>query len=273
MQIPKLIYGTAWKEERTSDLVVKAINAGFRGIDTAAQPRHYNEKGVGDALQKLRIQGIKREDLFLQTKFSPFAGQDPKRIPYDPQAPSATQVAQSFASSQKNLGTSYVDSLVLHSPLPWEQMTEVWKAMEKLHEQGGATVLGISNCYDLRILQALHSSATVKPKVLQNRFYAETSYDLQIREWCKGNEVTYQSFWTLTANPQILNSQTLKSIAQKHHKTEAQVFFRFLNHLGISPLTGTCSELHMKEDLEIFEFELETSEVEAIQALLLAQEH
>ncbi|MBW1609002.1 MAG: aldo/keto reductase, partial [Deltaproteobacteria bacterium] len=77
VKMPRIIYGTAWKKDRTGDLVVKAIQTGFRGIDTACQPKHYNEALVGTALQRLKSHCIEREELFLQTKFTPLSGQDP----------------------------------------------------------------------------------------------------------------------------------------------------------------------------------------------------
>ena len=67
VKMPWIIYGTAWKKERTADLVVKAVQAGFKGIDTACQPKHYDEQLVGEALQRLKGNGIKRETLFVQT--------------------------------------------------------------------------------------------------------------------------------------------------------------------------------------------------------------
>lgn len=116
--MPKLIYGTAWKKERTKDLVIQAVRAGFRGIDTACQPKHYYEPGVGAALKVLATEdNIKREDLFVQTKFTSISGQDPKNIPYDPQAELPTTVRQSLEVSLRNLGTTYIDSLVMHGPM------------------------------------------------------------------------------------------------------------------------------------------------------------
>src|ERR1700680_4396202 len=106
--MPPLIYGTAWKKERTSELVEKAILHGFKGIDTACQPKHYNEAGVGQALQALKKQNILAKNLFLQTKFTPLSGQDPARIPYDPAAPLAEQVQQSFLISLKNLQVDFI---------------------------------------------------------------------------------------------------------------------------------------------------------------------
>src|SRR5262245_2596100 len=106
VEVPSFFYGTAWKEERTASLTRLAIETGFRAIDTANQRKHYVEAGVGEAVAALIDEGkIKREELFLQTKFTFARGQD-HRLPYDPQAPFGEQVAQSFASSLEHLRTT-----------------------------------------------------------------------------------------------------------------------------------------------------------------------
>ena len=269
VKMPRIIYGTAWKKDRTADLVEKAIQAGFRGIDTACQPKHYNEPLVGAALQRIKEHGIEREALFLQTKFTPLSGQDPRQGPYDENSPIELQVSQSFEASIKNLQTEYVDSLVLHSPMaPHTLLMKVWNAMENIQKTGGARQLGISNCYHTEVIRSLYADANVKPAVLQNRFYQETGYDANLRHWCTHHGVIYQSFWTLTANPHVLASNAVRTIAQKHKKTEAQIFFRYLSHSGIVPLTGTTSEQHMKEDLSIFEFELSSEDLKNMSLLL-----
>ena len=269
VKMPRIIYGTAWKKDRTADLVVTAIQTGFRGIDTACQPKHYNEALVGTALQRLKGHGIEREALFLQTKFTPLSGQDLRQVPYDKNSPVELQVAQSFEASKKNLQTEYVESLVLHSPMaPHKLLMKVWNAMEKIQKTGGTRQLGISNCYDTEVLRSLYADANVKPAVVQNRFYQETGYDTNLRHWCSNHGVIYQSFWTLTANPHILASITIRAIAQKYKKTEAQIFFRYLSQSGIVPLTGTSSEQHMMEDLSIFDFELSFEDLKNVGLLL-----
>lgn len=266
--MPPFIYGTAWKKDKTADLVYKAIRNGFKGIDTACQPKHYNEAGVGEALRKLADEGLDRNDLYIQTKFTPIDGQDPNNIPYNKLDPLAEQMIQSFQASQKNLNVSYVDGLILHSPLEtFEQTIVAWKALELIHTQGGAKRIGISNCYDLDYLKEIYSSASIKPTILQNRFYQATGYDHELRRWCREKEITYQSFWTLTANPQILSSRVIQKAAQTYQKTPAQILFRVLVHMGIVPLTGTTSEQHMKEDLEIFTFSLPETVIQEIASL------
>ena len=270
---PRILYGTAWKKDDTESLVRKAIQQGFRGIDTACQPKHYHEAGVGAAVSGLLEEqglqgGLTRQDLYLQTKFTSLSGQDPTRIPYDPQAPLAEQVRQSFAVSLRNLRTDYLDCLVLHSPLPSAGQTlEVWRTLESLVDAGGVRQLGISNCYRIEQLEALYESARIKPAVIQNRFYAETAYDREIRAFCRQHGLIYQSFWTLTANPQVLAHRIVRELASKYRRTPAQILFRYLTQNGIVPLTGTRSETHMREDLDIFEFELADFEREAMDAL------
>ncbi|HEY8519964.1 MAG TPA: aldo/keto reductase [Gammaproteobacteria bacterium] len=267
--MPAIIYGTAWKKDATERLVATALRLGFRGIDTACQPKHYDEAGVGRGVAAALAEGIAREDLYLQTKFTPLAGHDPRRIPYDPSAPLAEQVAQSFEASVRNLGTDYVDCLVLHSPLSSPSDTlEVWQAMEELYRSRRVRQLGISNCYSPRYLEQLYRTAVVKPAVVQNRFYADTGYDREIRAFCRGHGIVYQSFWTLTANPQLLAHPQISAFAARHGRTAPQILFRYLTQRGVVPLTGTTSETHMREDLAIFEFALDDAALEAIDALL-----
>jgi diketogulonate reductase-like aldo/keto reductase len=263
-----IIYGTAWKKADTAHLVSTAIQHGFRGIDTACQPKHYDEAGVGAGVAACLSGALTRADLYLQTKFTPVSGQDPLKIPYDPKAPLPEQVSQSFAASLRNLRTTYLDGLILHSPLANSKQTlEAWRAMESLVD-GGIRCLGISNCYQLAELQALFRSAVIKPSLVQNRFYADTRYDREIRAFCRQHRIVYQSFWTLTANPHLLAHSTITGLASKYGRTPAQVLFRYLAQSDVVPLTGTRSESHMREDLGIFEFELAEIEREAVDALL-----
>jgi diketogulonate reductase-like aldo/keto reductase len=269
VRIPRIIYGTAWKKDRTAALVEQAIGLGFRGIDSACQPKHYNEAGVGDGVAACLQRGIDRSELYLQSKFTSLSGQDPMQVPYDPNASLSEQVAQSFQVSLRNLQTTYLDSLVLHSPLAnQEQTMEVWQAMEQIFHSGGVKQLGISNCYDPRQFELLYRNAAIKPAVIQNRFYAETGYDRVIRDFCREHRIIYQSFWTLTANPHVLAHATLQTLAAKYRRNAAQLFFRYLSQIGIIPLTGTTSENHMREDLAIFDFELTADECDAVEMLL-----
>ncbi|MEP9352254.1 aldo/keto reductase [Xanthobacter sp. KR7-65] len=271
--LPRILYGTAWKKERTAALVEEALRAGFRGIDTACQPKHYHEPGVGEALGAVLGSGpgatLKRADIYVQTKFTPFRGQDPDNVPYNPKARLADQVRQSFAVSLANLRTDHLDGLVLHSPYPRDRDTlTVWCAMEELHDAGGVRQLGISNCYEPDRLERIYDAARIKPAVVQNRFYAKTGFDQEIRAFCRSRGIVYQSFWTLTANPAILAAPALTDLAAQLGRTPAQVFFRYLTQQDMACLTGTSSPEHMAQDLAIFDFRLDNAACASIAALL-----
>jgi diketogulonate reductase-like aldo/keto reductase len=269
VRVPKIIYGTAWKKADTARLVTLAVQCGFCGIDTACQPKHYDEAGVGAGVAAGLREGLTRADLYLQTKFTSLSGQDPDRIPYDRGAPLPRQVAQSVGVSLKNLQTDYLDCVLLHSPMPSLTQTQsAWRALEAFIDTGQVRQLGISNCYRLDDLESLYESARIKPAVVQNRFYADTNYDRHVRAYCDQKQIIYQSFWTLSANPQLLAHQSIGTPAAAHKRTPAQILFRYLTQIGIVPLTGTRSEVHMRDDLSIFDFTLSNAEQSAIDGQL-----
>jgi diketogulonate reductase-like aldo/keto reductase len=265
-----LLYGTAWKEERTAQLTGLALRVGFRAIDTANQRKHYHEAGVGEALREAYAAGlVTRADLFLQTKFTSLDGQD-HRLPYDREARPAVQVAQSMLSSLEHLGTDYVDSLVLHGPMTgsrWtDSDTEVWQAMVKERDAGRALALGVSNisAKQLREMAASHSEA---PAYVQNRCYAKHGWDREVREICRERGIRYQGFSLLTANLAIVRHPKVAAVAARLGATAAQVIFRFALAIGMLPLTGTSNENHMRQDLSCRDLQLSEEEVRIIEGL------
>jgi len=267
---PRFLYGTAWKEDATAALTELALRAGFRGIDTANQRRHYVEAGVGQGLAAAYQAGVvKREDVFLQTKFTYLPGQD-HRLPYDPAASLSTQVAQSMASSLEHLGTDHVDSYVLHGPASgqgWSQYdVEVWAAMIKERDAGRTRALGVSNV-SLRHLQQLVGSGAEPPAFVQNRCFARQGWDRAVRTFCAGQRIVYQGFSLLTANPEALRHPVVAAAAARNQATPAQVIFRFALAVGMLPLTGTTDERHMKQDLASDGLTLTPEETHAIEAL------
>jgi diketogulonate reductase-like aldo/keto reductase len=266
--VPAFLYGTAWKEDRTEELVRLALATGFRGIDTANQRRHYVEAAVGAAVAAVLDDGtITRAELFLQTKFTSVGGQD-RRLPYDPEADPATQVAQSFQSSLEHLRTTYVDSYVLHGPSSRRGLTDedwaVWQAMEDLHHEGQARRLGVSNV-SLEQLTTLHQGSRFRPAFVQNRCFAIHGWDRDVRAFCARQGIVYQGFSLLTANARELGSPAVVRAARRTGRTPAQVVFRFALQVGMLPLTGSSSPTHLQEDLACFDFELEPAEVRAIE--------
>jgi len=269
LPLPSFIYGTAWKKEATAALVRTAVSAGFKAIDTANQPRHYTEALVGEALAAVAAEGIHRDSLFLQTKFTPLNGHD-HRIPYDPQASLTTQVHQSFEASLRNLRTDRVDSYLLHGPYSYPGLGpedwEVWNAIEGIYNFGRAGMIGISNVNAVQ-LSTLIGHAKIKPMAVQNRCFANRGWDREVRKICQKHGIMYQGFSLLTANPYVLRHPQVISIGKRLGVDTLQVIFRFAMQVGMVPLTGTTSLEHMKEDLKVYDIELTPDEVKLVESI------
>jgi diketogulonate reductase-like aldo/keto reductase len=267
--IPDFLYGTAWKEDRTAALTELAVKQGFRGIDTANQRRHYFEAGVGQALAVLYRDGVvSRGDLFLQTKFTYQPSQD-HRLPYDPNTSFSTQVAQSMASSLEHLGTDYVDSYVLHGPWSGRGWTDIdvetWEAMRRERDSGRALYLGVSNV-SLRHLEQM--TTTELPAFVQNRCFARTGWDREVRQFCRQRKIIYQGFSLLTANVEVLRHPFIMGLAARAKATPPQIVFAFARAVGMLPLTGTSDPEHMAQDLASRELTLSEDVVAQIESLI-----
>ncbi len=268
--LPRLLYGTAWKEARTQELTELALQQGFRGVDTANQRCHYHEAAVGQAISVSIAGGlVTRKDLFIQSKFTFRHGQD-HRLPYDPEAPITAQVEQSCASSLRHLNVDYIDSYLLHGPASPVGLTPddwaAWRTMEAIHGRGRVRMLGVSN-FNLEQLAHLCERARIRPSFVQNRCYAASGWDRQVRYFCRLHGIVYQGFSLLTANRAALASPHLARIAATHGRTIPQVIFRFAIDVGMIPLTGTTNVEHMRMDLDVFSFQLERPEIEQIEDL------
>jgi diketogulonate reductase-like aldo/keto reductase len=273
VRVPSFLYGTAWKEAETERLTRLALQAGFRGIDTANQRRHYHEAGVGAAIAGAVAAGlVRRDELFLQTKFTSLGGQD-HRLPYDPDADDANKVRQSFASSLEHLQVETIDSYVLHGPSRRVGLTAsdlaVWEAMEALHAAGRTRFLGVSNV-GLDQLEALCARATTPPAFVQNRCFARAGWDREVRAFCRERSIVYQGFSLLTANLAELRHPGFQRLAARVGRTPAQVVFRFAMLVGMQPLTGTTDPRHMREDLQSHEVELSPEDVRLIERIASA---
>lgn len=269
ISVPSFMYGTAWKKDTTTQLVLQAVEAGFTAIDTANQLIHYDEARVGEALLQLAGQGIAREALFVQTKFTPVNGQD-HRTPYDANAGIATQVNQSFESSLAHLRTDYLDSYVLHGPYYRRGLGpedwEVWAAIESLYDAGRTKMIGISNV-TAEQLTLLCERARHKPMVVQNRCYAAFGWDKAVREICRTHHIIYQGFSLLTANREVFIEPDVRAMAARYGVGPAQIVFRFAMQIGMLPLTGTTNPQHMREDLQSDKFSLAPEELQRLETV------
>ena len=181
-------------------------------------------------------------------------------MPYDASSPLETQIRTSVSSSLRNLrpaevpeseSESYIDCLLLHSPLPTVQQTlDAWRVLES-YVPDRIRALGISNT-PLATLQAIYDTARVKPAVVQNRFHAQTGWDVELRRFCRQEGVVYESFWTLTGNKRMLGTAgPVVELSQLAGVSREVAMYCLVIELGgTALLNGTTSEARMKEDLE-----------------------
>jgi diketogulonate reductase-like aldo/keto reductase len=268
--VPTFIYGTAWKEDATAKHVKQAIDAGFRGIDTANQRKHYYEDGVGNALDEVFADTeLSREDIFIQTKYTYQRGQD-DRLPYDPEASIAEQVAQSAQRSLEHLGVKSLDSFVLHGPSQrvgiGEQDVEAWQAIQQLKADGTTSLIGVSNVSP-RQLEAFLEFTDEPIDFVQNRCFARLNWDKDIRDICDKYDIKYQAFSLLTANVTALSQPAMRELAKEKNATVPQVVFRFALQLGMLPLTGTTDTEHMEQDLAVYDMELSEDDMETVRRM------
>lgn len=189
----------------------------------------------------------------IQTKFSPPAAQG-ENPPYSLDASLPDKVHQSIRSSLDHFTIPgqepYLDGLVLHSPMgTMEDTMTVWNTLET-YVPHQIRALGISNT-SLPILQAIHARAAVKPAVVQNRFHAETGFEAELRAYCRAENVVFQSFWTLSANPRLVRSASVRSVAEGAGVPPVAAYYALVLGLdGLVVLDGTTSEEHMRDDVQ-----------------------
>ncbi|KAI4208167.1 MAG: hypothetical protein LQ348_000306 [Seirophora lacunosa] len=264
IDLPPFIYGTAWKDEETANLVHAGLDNGFRALDTAAQPRHYREDLVGQGIEDYLSQDhegvqVRREDLWIQTKFTPLDGHDhDARLPYTATSSLPSQIRSSVLSSLSHLSfpandpspLPYIDCLLLHSPLSTLSSTLLaWRTLEsfvpdRIHH------LGISNV-NLNNLELMYDLTNTKPAVVQNRWYANPAdpYDGALRSFCVEKGIVYQAFGVLSENPALLGSEVVGEVARKVGMSREAALYCLLLELGnVVVLNGTSNVERMRSD-------------------------
>ncbi|KAH6659422.1 NADP-dependent oxidoreductase domain-containing protein [Truncatella angustata] len=247
---PLLIYGTSRKENRTAFLTETALNIGFTAVDTANYPPAYKESHTGDGIAAALKSGVvKRGDLWIQTKFCPAFAMPRDQLPYNPDQSIEGQVKESIQQSLENLKVEYLDAFLLHGPYrDNEDSIAAYKAFEQFVPHT-IKQLGVSNV-SLQQLKAVYDAASVKPTIVQNRFMRDTSYDIEVRHFCAGHNITYQAFYMLTHNPELLASDVLASVAERLNIEKEVAFYVLVLSLGdVQVLDGTTQSVRMKADL------------------------
>ncbi|MFY0779658.1 aldo/keto reductase [Peribacillus simplex] len=247
VQMPQLGFGVfkVKNGKETVESVKKAIQVGYRAIDTAAI--YENEEGVGQAIREC---GVPREELFITSKV------------WNTEQGYETTL-QAFDDSLNRLGLEYLDLYLIHWPGK-DKYLETWRALEKLYKDGKVKSIGVSN-FHVHHLENLLANSEVKPVVNQIELHPLLT-QLEIRDYCAKHEIKVTS-WSPLGRGNLLEEPTINHIAKKHGKSSAQVLIRWhLQHdLIVIPKSITPSRI--EENAQVFDFSLTLNEMNQIDAL------
>ncbi len=252
IEMPQIGFGV-WKIpfNQTAKVVTDVIKNHYRLIDTAKQ--YGNEEQVG---QGIKDSGIERKQLFLTTKI--FNGDQGD---FD-------KLRNAFNEQLKKLGTDHVDLLLLHWPV-FNKYIESWRALEAIYNDGQARAIGVCN-FDVDHLQKLMDHANIMPMVNQIEFNPRIHQPDTVA-FCQDNHIQLEA-WSPLGNGQLLNSPVINKIAKEHGKSPAQVIIRWELQQGFIVIPKSIHEERMRENRDVYDFELDADEMEAI-AMLDEERH
>jgi 2,5-diketo-D-gluconate reductase A len=245
VEIPQLGLGV-WQieDDIVTDVVTAAFEAGYRHIDTAAI--YGNEAGVGRAIA---ASGLPRDDLFITTKlWNSDQGYD-------------TTLA-AFDASLERLGLEYLDLYLIHwQSLQRDKYVETWKAFEQLYADKRIRAIGVSNFHE-PALRRLFDETTIRPAVNQIELHPALPQD-ELRAFNAENDIITQA-WSPLAQGELLGQPALKTLADKHGKTPAQVVIRWHLQLGNVVIPKSKTPSRIQENFAVFDFQLDNDDMAAI---------
>ncbi len=248
VEIPKIGFGVFRMTDQAAceEAVLQAIESGYRLIDTAAA--YGNEEVVGRAIRRC---GVPREELFITTKlWIPDVSYEGSK--------------RGFAQSLERLGLDYLDMYVIHQP--YHDYFGAWKAMEELYAQGQIRAISVDNFTQDRLADFLFWNQ-VKPaaNLLECNPYFQRPDE---EAYLKSEHILMQAWSPLAAGQDgVLTHPTIRAIADAHQKSPAQIVLHWLVQRGILPLVKSTNPQRMKENLNIFDFELTEAEMQEISTL------
>jgi len=252
VEIPQLGFGVFQvPPEDTQETVEEALATGYRHIDTAAAYR--NERGVGAAIA---ASGIPRDEIFVTTK-----------LWNSQQGYESTLGA--FEKSLDRLGLDHVDLYLIHWPMPTEgRALDTWRAFERIHQEGGARTIGVSN-FRIEDLEMLESEAEVRPTVNQIELHPHLQ-QAELRAWHEEHGIATEA-WSPLAQGDLLVNETISAVASRHGRTPAQVILRWHLQLGNVVIPKSATPKRIRENFELFDFELSEEDMTEIAALDVGQ--
>jgi 2,5-diketo-D-gluconate reductase A len=253
VEMPVEGFGTflVMNPEICQNIVYTAIKTGYRLIDTAQC--YNNEEAVGKGVQQAIDEGlIRREDIFITTKvwFHSYEPDDCRK---------------SINESMKKLDTDYLDMVLLH--WPYGNVYAAWRVLEEYYEAGRVRAIGVSNMEADRLIDLINFNC-IKPAVdqIEANLYCQRQEE---RKWLKKYDIVAQAYAPLgqgKAN-EMFNEPFIKCLAEKYCKTSAQILLRFLTQIGLSIIPKSVHEERIRENIDIFDFELTNEEIAKLQSL------
>lgn len=244
VKIPQIGFGTLRQSgESLIDNVSFALSSGYELIDTAN--RYGNEVEVGEGIRR---SGLRRDQVFLETKLGPTLYENDEAID----------------GTLKRLGVNYIDLMVLHHPV--NNYVYAYKMLEKAYKEGKLKAIGLSN-FSVKQIQEILDICEVKPALMQvecHPYYPANA----VKTFCEEHGIALQSWFPLgSGNTDMLNEPLFVELANKYGKTTPQIILRWHIQMGFGVVPGSTSRLHIKENVEIFDFEITNEEMAKIALL------
>jgi 2,5-diketo-D-gluconate reductase A len=247
--MPQLGFGVfKVPNDQATDAVLAAFDAGYHSIDTAAMYR--NEEGVGRAIAQ---SGLPRHELFITTKL-------------DNDAHGTDEALRAFEESRSRLGLDYLDLYLIHWPLPaQDRYVETWRALERLHSEGLARAVGVSN-FTAGHLRRLVTETDVVPALNQVELHPYLTQE-PLRAFDAQHGIATEAWSPLAKGGELLSDPVITALAQKYDKTPAQVVLRWHLQLGNVVIPKSVTPSRIRENIDVFDFELAEDDVTSIDDL------
>ena len=246
VKIPSIGFGTykSGDDEETAKIIKNALNLGYKMIDTASF--YNNEVGIGNGIKE---SGIDRKDIFIVTKlWNDDHGYD--------------NTIEAFNKSLNNLQVDYIDLYLIHWPNKLN--AETWRAFEHLYETGKVKAIGVCN-FKVEHLEELKKTAKIMPMVNQVEIHPFSTKN-NIINYCKDNNIKVVA-WSPISRGRVLSNELMIDLSQKYKKSIVQILLRWHMQKGVIPIPKSSNENRIKENIDIFDFEISSEDMKAIDSL------
>ena len=246
VKIPSIGFGTykSGDDEETAKIIKNALNLGYKMIDTASF--YNNEVGIGNGIKE---SGIDRKDIFIVTKlWNDDHGYD--------------NTIEAFNKSLNNLQVDYIDLYLIHWPNKLN--AETWRAFEHLYETGKVKAIGVCN-FKVEHLEELKKTAKIMPMVNQVEIHPFSTKN-NIINYCKDNNIKVVA-WSPISRGRVLSNDLMIDLSQKYKKSIVQIVLRWHMQKGVIPIPKSSNENRIKENIDIFDFEISSEDMKAIDSL------